>query len=1246
MSTTSSHKRTSHLAHNGAPARHESRRRTVSENDAYLYALRVAYLAYLLKPRPKRTQTAPPAARGSSNAPSARPTAPNRSSSSIHDLVKDFSLLRDSKSTRLPHGFPAALEKRLAGVMLGTEARAEYRDAAVKRSCAQALNAFMEAGFRRRVEKDRRAEDLVLIFYSNATKALAAGKLPGDDGWKLMVDRHVALFVRLLGLVLKEGEWAKDRPELAARLATLETKLLAHDQDLSVDGIGTAGGTDVGGTIEVLAPLSYQVKDMPLVQVVARIFGLRETQVQADIDRHISKWTEKAALQDLKTYQTLLNTGSRRALRSDDFDLEDAYLAWKKAEAPDLSQMMLAIIQADPQLAKATNVGAPPRPGSADKGPGLERVESGYSDVLRQGNGSAYVLDQPIDLNGLSSTAERKPSASSEDDENPFTFMPPDPRLFYRTILSYALSHDLHDENLVPSNANGSSFKLLSKDSSELLNELCLRWRIPYVSRLVLFLDVCQEKFLNNDVSIDTLDSAFDFFKQAPPDNKKDTGPAQSLLQDRSKWTLADFSLNQQILTSLHEALLRDLYSVAVRCYEPKPPSVGPILFVLDAHVLSDPSLPRSDEDLSGFRAQLREGFKERAQAAYDELAAKHLPDDAGTWEFFHVIELGRAVLALAERIQKRYRKNPEIMGANPLTALIGTVLPLFAEDARDIAARVLQLAKEREEEVPVEDGFDLYRELVEIRKIHLKALPGVEFAIPIEELLADFVWRWIRLTEESTPGWVENAVKQDEFKVRTQNPEDIPTEEERHSVSVIDVFSSFNQTIDRIATLNWDDDLSYARFMTALARVIGAGVARYCELLEQRFRREMDRPTPEQAASAQQTRQERWVRMARDAWSNREAVEPFQFFPTSFVKLNDVEFATRQLDRLEHEVNVDACVAVIAKHAPPLALRPRRHATYVFTIKIVEAEDLRACDINGLSDPYVVLGDEYQKRLAKTRIVHANLNPRWDESVDITTQGPLNIVATVWDWDQLGDHDCVGRTSIKLDPSHFSDFLPREYWLDLDTQGRLLLRVSMEGERDDIQFYFGKAFRTLKRTEREMTRTITDKVRLTCRLFVAHASLTSRAALRVHQPLPVPPSPKAPARQAHYHRDRVQLLQSYAAGGSSRRGPDRRRDGRRAEAALRLLRRQLRHHEPDADARRHAGRHDAPVEGGAGHHRGPGRAAAVRQALAAEAAHPARARRRVQVARPAVCLLPRRRRIHGRSRRRARRRPPLPGLL
>ena len=133
-------------------------------------------------------------------------------------------------------------------------------------------------------------------------------------------------------------------------------------------------------------------------------------------------------------------------------------------------------------------------------------------------------------------------------------------------------------------------------------------------------------------------------------------------------------------------------------------------------------------------------------------------------------------------------------------------------------------------------------------------------------------------MTEVKMTDWVDEAVKQDRFVVRTESSDQIPSEDQRHSVSVIDIFSSFNQTIDRIVQLNWDNDFQYAKFMTALSKVIG--IARYCEVLEQKFSKEMDRLTPEQEASANQSKQERWLQLAKDAWNNKEKIEPFQFFP------------------------------------------------------------------------------------------------------------------------------------------------------------------------------------------------------------------------------------------------------------------------------------------------------------------------------------------------------------------------------
>lgn len=1063
-----------------------AKKAAVSDQDAYLFALKVAYLSYLLQPRQKRVQHV---------ANTSKPI--QRSSTSINDMVKDFSLIRDSKSTRFPHGFMSALDKRLTGVLMGQEKKPEYNDAVIKRTFGAFLNEFKNPTFRKSMEKDRRVEDLLLIFFSKATSELQKGKPADDDSWKLMVDRHVALFVRLISTTLSHNDWTRDRPELTSRLKTLETKLLQHDQDLA-DATQRNGGQ--GGTsVEVEVPRSYEVRDMPLVIRVCRIFSKPTVQAQNDINAHRDEWTEKEALKDLKEYQSHMMLNTRVTLAKNDFDLDDAYETWRKNEYSDLSQMMLALVQSDPTLAKTTSSGSLP----SFKPPLAVQLDSGYSDLGKSissqsgDRDSSYVIDQPVDMSGLNlgdSSPIDSGKGSIDASQANFTFIPPEARAYYRQVLKTALTADLQDDDLQPSVATEGSpaVKLLSEQSTELLNEIALRWRVPQFTRLVLFLDVVREQFENQTITLDTLDAAFNFVKAPPPEPKKGSGkalkhPVQASLFDREKWTVQDHTLMQSILSSVHDALLRDLFETFQHGYENKPPSLAPVLTVLDEHIYSDPSFGRNQEEMDAFAQMMTEALKEKARERYHDMLAKNVPDDSSNWEFFNVVKLGQTVTAACQKIQKRYKGAlKEIMGVKPLAIFVQEVLPAFAGDAKELVGRIMELAKSSGEDVPVQDGFELYKELVEIRGVYAQALPGRQFEFHIEGLLQDFVWRWIAMTDSKLLDWIEGAVTHDDFQVR-QDPAakergDPPSDDERHSQSAIDIYRIFNQSIDQITKLEWDDDLQYAKFMTAVSKSIGRGVARYCELLETKFAREMDRQTPEQEARAQQKQHEKWIAAARDVWATggiSQKIEPFQFWPESFVKINNIEYATLQLDKVEQEMNVDACVAAIQKYEPPAPpnARKRGNNKFMFTIKIIEAEDLKAGDMNGLSDPYVVLGDEYQKRLAKTRTVYQSLNPRWDETIDILTTGPLNVIATVWDWDAIGDHDCLGRTSLKLDPNHFNDYLPREYWLDLDTQGRVLVRVTMEGERDDIQFYFGKAFRTLKRAERDMTRRITDKL-------------------------------------------------------------------------------------------------------------------------------------------------------------------------
>lgn len=164
----------------------------------------------------------------------------------------------------------------------------------------------------------------------------------------------------------------------------------------------------------------------------------------------------------------------------------------------------------------------------------------------------------------------------------------------------------------------------------------------------------------------------------------------------------------------------------------------------------------------------------------------------------------------------------------------------------------------------------------------------SAKFPFHIESLLQEFVWRWLRLTDQKIMGWVSQATKQDAFSVRVSGAAGLVPEEnkdERYSDSVVDIFRSFNQVVENLVNLEWDDDFQYAKFMTHLSNSIGKGVATYCDSLEKMFAQEMDRLTPEQEAALNQTAQEKLMQLAKDTWTNKDKIEPFQF--SSEVRMN-----------------------------------------------------------------------------------------------------------------------------------------------------------------------------------------------------------------------------------------------------------------------------------------------------------------------------------------------------------------------
>jgi len=61
---------------------------------------------------------------------------------------------------------------------------------------------------------------------------------------------------------------------------------------------------------------------------------------------------------------------------------------------------------------------------------------------------------------------------------------------------------------------------------------------------------------------------------------------------------------------------------------------------------------------------------------------------------------------------------------AEPFQALVKNVLPSLAADARDQIILIVEQAEKTGQEIALQDGFDLYQEMMEIRAIYQQALP------------------------------------------------------------------------------------------------------------------------------------------------------------------------------------------------------------------------------------------------------------------------------------------------------------------------------------------------------------------------------------------------------------------------------------------------------------------------------------------------------------------------------------------
>lgn len=220
-----------------------------------------------------------------------------------------------------------------------------------------------------------------------------------------------------------------------------------------------------------------------------------------------------------------------------------------------------------------------------------------------------------------------------------------------------------------------------------------------------------------------------------------------------------------------------------------------------------------------------------------------------------------------------------------------------------------------------------------------------------------------------------------------------------------------------------------------------------------------------------------------------------FEFKQETFIKLNNIAYCLVELDKLENSSQSEKQAGLLENNHL-YSLKREDLTNHMFTIEILEARGLKSCDRNGLSDPYLILFLNTEE-IGRTQTIYKTLNPVWNNIFEFSTFSSCKLMFRIWDENLIMDHTLCGTTAMNIDPMNFKDFVSRDFWIDVKPKGQLHISLSMETEKEDIRFFFGKSYRKLMKTEEQMIQLIVNKFQGVIANVISRDGLKSLAISR-----------------------------------------------------------------------------------------------------------------------------------------------------
>ncbi|KAF7726334.1 hypothetical protein EC973_008914 [Apophysomyces ossiformis] len=906
----------------------------------------------------------------------------------------------DRNPERLTREIVRGLLRRMDDIRKGRDiSKPEYQDPRYVSVVAQVRKNLQQHRFR----PTGTVNDLVIVFLKTSEAELKRSN-PNPAAWYEDLNRYIASFTSLVIQTVQEDAPSSATPELMEKLRGFLGPSKAtrqhSDRRAPPGSPGAASPLPASDSFEAL-------ENFPMVKTVQELFQVTDIEHRRKLRELQSICTESALLMDLKQCINNVHTNQPFPGRREDFADAHTYDNWQKREVKQLTELMKTLMLMNPNLALNS---------SSEMDVGSSNLLSGMRSPSEGKRGSVY--GDLHDASGLS--------------QGPFTFIPNDPRSFFRLLMNMCIDYDT---NVTPESERAKT-SVLSQQSDELLRECWKTWRLSTPFRALLYVELVKTRYDAEELDFEDVKDAVRALDKALKEN------------DIQSWTINDREALIRVYEGLNHTLLHALAGALSEYWKIK-------IYENPAY-LEDHANP-----LSAFE-QLEETVEGAAVVRWRgiEKACNNPEKD----DLTNLLAMADKLIKELVTLTKRKFKSP-IKGILSVPGIVmARQMPFFALEMENWA--YLPDAQD----APIEITFELYHKVLSLKRLYDQHGQRNKTALfKVEFWFLQHVRRWLKTTNAATPTWVENAIKQDEFKRINDTA--------YHSSSVVDLFTMFHEAVDFVQNLQWPNELQRCRFLTVLSKVISVSLEQYTNIIEEMITDDIYPRIEREEEGASST----FLNKARNQLiGSRHSTKaddiPSDFTPELCVKINDIEAARARLDKLYQIMDVDDVSVFMRENAAPVVEKTEQ-TNFLYSIKIVRAENLQPLDNNGLSDPYVVLEID-GKQITRTRTVYETLSPRWDQVFDIwLNEKTVDVLAVVYDEDLIGANEECGGVWFKLSPEYFDDYQTHELVLNLHPQGKLILRVSMEGEKDDIQFWFGKAFRTLKRAENDAAGLIVDKM-------------------------------------------------------------------------------------------------------------------------------------------------------------------------